>query len=126
MLGYVYTKSDLNEDNLLEGVSSVSSLLARTGLSPQQLLAGPASLGALWEEAGYRAFPSPRVPKPGQLKYYRGGYIEKTNGSSNGGVVDAIQLELPVDLINSTDYRTKMASSVGDVVAEFHSRYYLS
>jgi len=144
MLGYVYTKSDLNEGNLLEGVSSVSSLLARTGLSPQQLLSGPESLGALWEEAGYRAFPSPRVPKPGKLKYYRGGYITQTHGSSNGdfnhhsllskktqessngGVVDAIQLELPVDLINSTEYRTKMASSVGDVIAEFYSRYYLS
>merc|ERR1712192_96436 len=144
LLGFVYTKSDLNEDNLLEGVSSVSSLLARTGLSPQELLSGPASLGALWEEAGYRAFPSPRVPKPGKLKYYRGGYITQTHGSSNGdynhhaplskktdgssigGIVDAIQLELPVDLINSTDYRTKMAASVGDVIAEFHSRYYLS
>ena len=30
---------------------------------------------------------------------------KKTQGSSNGGVVDAIQLELPVDLINSTEYR---------------------
>jgi len=144
-LGYVYRKSDMNEGNLpTEGVSSISSLLTRTGLSPQQLLSGPESLGALWEEAGYRAFPSPRVPKPEKLKYYRGGYItqthgssngvfnhhallsKKTHGSSNGGVVDAIQLELPVDLINSTEYRTKMAASVGDVIAEFHSRYYLS
>merc|ERR1711990_1036910 len=142
-LGYVYTKSDLNEGNLLEGVSSVSSLLARTGLSPQQLLAGPGSLGALWEEAGYMAIPSPRQPTPGKDKYYRGGYITQTHGSSNGGfshygllstnhgssnggVVDAIQLELPVDLINSTEYRAKMAPSVGNVIAEFHSRYYLS
>ena len=30
---------------------------------------------------------------------------KKTQGSSNVGVVDAIQLELPVDLINSTEYR---------------------
>merc|ERR1712055_744542 len=144
-LGYVYRKSDLNEGNLpIEGVSSVSSLLARTGLSPQQLLSGPESLGALWEEAGYMAVPSPRQPSPGKDKYYRGGYITQTHGSSNGdfnhhallskktqgssnvGVVDAIQLELAVDLINSTEYRTKMAASVGDVIAEFHSRYYLS
>jgi len=143
MLGYVYTKSDLDEGNLPEGVSSVSSLLARTGLSPQQLLTGPGSLGALWEEAGYLAIPSPRQPKPGKDKYYRGGYITQTHGSSNGGfnhhellsknhgssnggVVDAIQLELPVDLINSTEYRAKMAPSVGDVIAEFYRRYYLS
>merc|ERR1719209_954178 len=125
-LGYVYRKSDLNEGNLLEGVSSVSSLLARTGLSPEQLLSGPGSLGALWEEAGYMAIPSPRQPRPGTDKYYRGGYITQTHGSSNGGVVDAIQLELPVGLISSTEYRAKMAPSVGDVIAEFHSRYYLS
>merc|ERR1712080_107180 len=59
------------------GISSVSSLLARTGLSPEQLLSGPASLGALWEEAGYMAIPSPRQPKPGNDKYYRGGYIPR-------------------------------------------------
>lgn len=125
-LGYVYTKSDLNEGNLLEGVSSVSSLLARTGLSPEELLSGPGSLGALWEEAGYMAIPSPRQPSPGKDKYYRGGYITQNHGSTSGGVVDAIQLELPVDLISSTEYRAKMAPSVGDVIAEFHSRYYLS
>merc|ERR1712216_935794 len=73
-LGYVYRKSDINEGNLpTEGVSSVSSLLTRTGLSPQQLLSGPESLGALWEEAGYMAIPSPRQPSPGKDKYYRGG-----------------------------------------------------
>ena len=51
------------------------------------------------------AVPSPRQPSPGKDKYYRGGYITQNHGSSNGGVVDAIQLELPVDLINSTEYR---------------------
>jgi len=126
-LGYVYRKSDLNEGNLpREGVSSVSSLLARTGLSPQQLLSGPESLGSLWEEAGYMAIPSPRQPKPGTDKYYRGGYITQTHGSSNGGVVDAIQLELPVELTNSTESRARFAASIGDVIAEFHSKYYLS
>jgi len=139
-LGYVYRldrssrsvwllfrKSDLNEGNLpTEGVSSVSSLLTRTGLSPRQLLSGPESLGALWEEAGYMAIPSPRQPSPGKDKYYRGGYITQNHGSSNGGVVDAIQLELPVELTNTTESRAKFAASVGDVIAEFHSRYYLS
>jgi len=126
-LGYVYRKSDINEGNLpTEGVSSVSSLLTRTGLSPQQLLSGPESLGALWEEAGYMAIPSPRQPSPGKDKYYRGGYITQNHGSSNGGVVDAIQLELPVELTNTTESRAKFAASVGDVIAEFHSRYYLS
>jgi len=105
-LGYVYRKSDLNEGNLpTEGVSSISSLLTRTGLSPQQLLSGPESLGALWEEAGYMAIPSPRQPSPGKDKYYRGGYITQNHGSSNGGVVDAIQLELPVELTNTTESR---------------------
>lgn len=126
-LGYVYRKSDLNEGILpTEGVASVSALLARTSISPQDLIAGPGSLGALWEKAGYMAIPSPRQPSPGKLKYYRGGYITQTHGSSNGGVVDAIQLELPTELTNTTESRAKFASKIGGVIAEFHQRYYLS
>ena len=32
-------------------------------------------------------------------------FSSKNHGSTSGGVVDAIQLELPVDLISSTEYR---------------------
>jgi len=129
-LGYGYRKAELNAGDLgrLGPVSSVSSLLARTGQSPEELLTGPDSLGAMWEAAGYKAVPGPAQPTPGRFKYYRGGYITQTHGSSmeaGGGQVDAIQLELPSELTNTTESRRRFATKIGGVVAEFYDLYYL-
>ena len=134
-------KAELNAGDLgrLGPVSSVSSLLARcsltititsprTGQSPEELLTGPDSLGAMWEAAGYKAVPGPAQPTPGRFKYYRGGYITQTHGSSTeagGGQVDAIQLELPSELTNTTESRRRFATKIGGVVAEFYDLYYL-
>ena len=126
-LGYLYSKSQLNTGSLeiFGRISSVSSLLDRTGLSPEALLTGEGSLGAGWERAGYRALPGPRQTRPGNDKYYRGGYITQTYGSGSGGRVDCIQLELPSELTNTTLSRRKFAEAIGGVVADFHKRYYL-
>lgn len=135
-------KAELNAGDLgrLGQVSSVSYLLTRcsitvttatstrTGQSPEELLTGPDSLGAMWEAAGYKAVPSPAQPSPGKFKYYRGGYITQTHGSSadaGGGQVDAIQLELPSELTNTTESRRRFATKIGGVIAEFHDLYYL-
>jgi len=134
-LGYVYTKSELNEGNLasLGPVSSISSLLSRHGLSPEEMMSGEGSLGAAWEQAGYKAVPSPRQAKPGTDVYYRGGYITQTHGSRDGGNVDAIQMEFPKELITDGDDPAEMlitfkgetfANKIGDVITNFHNKYY--
>jgi len=125
-LGYAYTKDQLNSGNLarLGSLSSISSLLTRTRRSPTSLLSGPSSLGAAWEKSGYRAVPSPRKPRPGTDKYYRGGYITQTHGSSGGGNVDAIQLEMPSELTRSTTSRRKFAVTIGGVISRFHAKFY--
>lgn len=125
-LGYVYLKSQLNAGHLerLGPVSSVSSLIARTGLTPQEMISGEFSLGAMWEEAGYKAVPSPRQPRPGTDLYYRGGYTVQTHGSSHGGKVDAIQLEMPKELLERASVRNRFANKVGEIVTIFHTTYY--
>jgi len=125
-LGYVYTKDELNAGNLdsLGPISSISSLLARTGLSAESMMSGPESLGAAWEEAGYKAVPSPRQPEPGSTVYYRGGYTVQTHGSRDGGNVDAIQLEFPGEVISDDTRRPTFAAKIGDVLTNFHETYY--
>merc|ERR1712080_719472 len=117
-LGYVYTKDELNAGNLdrLGPISSISSLLARTGLSAESMMSGPESLGAAWEEAGYKAVPSPRKREPGSTVYYRGGYTVQTHGSRDGGNVDAIQLEFPGEVISDDTRRPTFAAKIGDVL----------
>jgi len=125
-LGYVYTKDELNAGNLdsLGPISSISALLARTGLSAESLMSGEESLGAAWEEAGYKAVPSPRQPNPGTTVYYRGGYTVQTHGSRDGGNVDAIQLEFPAEVINDDTRRDTFATKIGGVLTGFHETYY--
>lgn len=95
-LGYLYKRAELNSGDLCSTVPSVAALLKRIGLSPLELVCGGRSLGALLEEQGHRAVPSPRQPGPGGQRYYKGGYISQTHGSSTGGQVDAIQVPHPL------------------------------
>lgn len=60
MIGYLYRKGELNEGNFRRTIPSINTLLARTGVSPEQLVLGNKSLGAMFERSGYKAVPSPR------------------------------------------------------------------
>ncbi len=69
MLGYRVNKETLNALDFPAANSSVRALFSRLsdeGMTGEELLAGKSSLGALWEEAGYKAVPSPRQPNPGK------------------------------------------------------------
>jgi len=124
-IGYLYKPKDLNAGDYTKDVSSMAALMARTGMSPTELLAGEHSLGALFEREGYLAIPSPRQPVPGEDKYYRGGWITQIHGSRDGGDVDALQIEQPraireAELEEREEYTRKLAK----VIAEYHQRYY--
>jgi len=98
MIGYLFVSKELNSGKIDIKKSSIQALVARTGLPVEQFLYGQESLGAMFESAGYKAVPSPRQPRPGQEKYYRGGWITQVHGSRDGGVIDAIQLEFPTEI----------------------------
>ncbi|MEN3944255.1 hypothetical protein WJU23_23335 [Prosthecobacter sp. SYSU 5D2] len=78
-LGYLHTPVDLSsgEDVLnapgFAAGGSLGWLAARSSLPYVQLLRGPQSFGALLEERGFAATPSPRAPVPDE-PYFKGGY----------------------------------------------------
>lgn len=64
-VGYLISKTDLNEENYNASASSVLTLSSESGLDGRTLMTGPDSFGAKLEEEGYHAVPSPRQPFPG-------------------------------------------------------------
>jgi len=107
-------------------VPSVASLLTRTGLSPEELIVGEKSLGALLENFGYRAVPSPRQRSPGTDRYYRGGHITQKHGSSGGGNIDAIQIEVPAEVRHQggVTLRTDFSRDLARVLADYMELHY--
>ena len=98
MIGYLFTKQDLNSGQSDDELSSIKALVRRTGLPVQQFLYGENSLGSMIERGGYKAVPSPSQPYPGMDKYYRGGWITQVYGSKDEGNIDAVQLEFPTEI----------------------------
>jgi len=97
-LGYLWKIPELNARNYTRK-SSVESLMSRKNYTPEDITYGNVSLGYLFESAGYKAIPSPRQEVPGKDKYYRGGWITQEWGSDeDGGVIDAIQVEVPSEI----------------------------
>jgi len=129
-IGYLYKKSELNNGDLFSSIPSIKGLLERTGDSPMSLVLGEKSLGALIEESGYRAVPSPRQESPGNERYYKGGYISQTHGSRNKESFiqgfDAIQIEVPGEIRHEggEKVRTKFAKDFAAVLVKFMELYY--
>jgi len=90
----------------------------------QKLLSGTYSMGAMAEARGFKSVPSPQFQRPNMSnpgKYYSGGYITKRWGSRNGGDIDSIQFELPMDV--RKNFKTS-GPQLGEVVVEFMERHY--
>ena len=60
MIGYLFTKSELNDGVFNKSTPSIASLIQRTGEYVEEVLFGETSLGAMFERSGYKAVPSPR------------------------------------------------------------------
>jgi hypothetical protein len=111
-----------SDDRLSNGAfaanSSVRHLAEHSSSSFANLSRGTWSLGALLEDAGYPAIPSPGNPDPGTdsagdaLNYFRGGYNTIHHGSLNGGTVDAIQIEHPPSIRENAQNRADYAQAL--------------
>jgi len=126
MLGYLIDKDDLDDRNYPIRESSVRALIERTKLPAEEILFGKMSLGALFEESGYKALPSPRQPKPDGDKYFNGGYIVRTHGSRNKGNVDAIQLEFPSWIRShaTDDMREEFCEKLAKNIVRYYIHFY--
>ena len=126
-LGYLISNDNLDRGSLRPSESSIKSLAARAaarGVSFSSLVRGSDSLGKMFQDAGYKAIPSPDWPSPSSGsngKYYRGGYTTLTWGSKNGGNIDCIQMELPPKPRQDSEIH---GPKIGRVMAEFVRRWY--
>jgi hypothetical protein len=103
-LGYLLSDDELRlPDATLLGsafanASSIRELVSSSGSNLPQLLRGEFSLGAMFEQRGYPAVPSPSQPFPlvvdgVEEEYFSGGYNTEVHGSMFGGKISGFQLE---------------------------------
>ena len=108
--------------------SSIARLVsdAKSGQRGVALLRGANSLGALLSAAGYASIPSPSVPAPqvGE-EYFDGGFNTQRNGSSSGGLLDAIQIESQFTGVrDSAINRARFAGALSAALMEILERQY--
>jgi hypothetical protein len=127
-LGYLLSSEELqldddllNSDSFVE-YSSIRNLIGKNvkSYSYSELVRGKYSMGSLLEAKGYTTVPSPRhtSPKPGE-PYFAGGYNTTRHGSSSGGTIDGIQIEIDEELRSDPARRDKFAADVSVVLLEF-------
>jgi len=123
-LGYLLHSSELNGGTGQVKLTSLRAMGERNGLSVDDLMTGPNSFGALMQESGFAAVPSPDIPYPGNDLYFTGGYTTYTYGSKYGGQVDAIQAETPWGVRCCDDMRMAFAHAVAQDIVTFMEKYY--
>jgi hypothetical protein len=132
-LGYLLSSEELQlEDSLLDDgsfveFSSIRNLAGhnRDSLTLAELVRGRYSMGSMLEEKGYKCVPSPELPSPGPGEpYFSGGYNTYRHGSSSGGTIDGIQIELDEDIRTDTVSRNELISDLAAVLLEFLKTHY--
>lgn len=132
-LGYLLYGSELRENDEVinsEEIIEVSSIenLARQNASSSthaQLIRGDEALGTQFALKGYPGVPSRQDPYPlPEDLYFNGGYNTFHHGSSPGGSIDAIQLELYSAIRFDSIKRVAFADSFVTVVLRYLQKHY--
>ena len=125
-IGYLLTSDELDNSNdyIDKNISindvSIYSLLNSSGQSLSELLSGPTSLGALFEDNNYTALPSPQSRSPEGMRYFSGGYNTFRYGTNRNFNFSSIQLEFPFQGLRDTPQsRTLFAATFVDLVQEY-------
>jgi hypothetical protein len=133
-LGYLLSSEELQLDNelidsgALVEYSSIRNLADKNNnsYSYSELVRGNNSLGSLLEKRGYSSVPGPMHPSPQPDEpYFSGGYNITRHGSSSGGTIDGIQIEIDEDLRSDPVKREKLTADLSSVLIEFLKIYYL-
>ena len=120
------TDSDLDDDMFIEK-SSMRNLIYshQKQIRFTELVRGKFSLGAMLDEAGYPAVPSPAHSSPGEASYFRGGNSLNRHGSSSGGPIDGIQVETNKENIRDSNANVeKFDQAFVKVLIPYMDRYY--
>ena len=125
-IGYLLTAEELDNSNdyIDQNISindvSIYSLLNSSGQTLSELLSGPNSLGALFENNNYTALPSPESRSPEGMRYFSGGYNTFRYGTNREFNFSSIQLEFPFQGLRDTPQsRTQFSSIFVDLVHEY-------
>jgi len=126
-IGYLLTSDELDNSNdyIDQNISindvSIYSLLNSSGQSLSDLLSGPSSLGALFEENNYSALPSPESRSPEGMRYFSGGYNTFRYGTNRNFNFSSIQLEFPFQGLRDTQQsRNLFAATFVELVQEYY------
>jgi hypothetical protein len=107
-LGYLLSAAELARSDaelaapVYAAKSSVAALAEHSPHAFTSVLRGEHSFGALLEQRGYAAVPSPSAPHPEGAPYFSGGYSTARHGSRDGGIIDALQLEANLQGVRDT------------------------
>ena len=126
-IGYLLTSDELDNSNdyIDQNISindvSIYSLLNSSGQSLSDLLSGPSSLGALFEENNCSALPSPESRSPEGMRYFSGGYNTFRYGTNRNFNFSSIQLEFPFQGLRDTPQsRNLFAATFVELVQEYY------
>ena len=83
------------------------------------IVRGGTSFGTIMDSLGYACVPSVNDLGPAGSRYFSGGYITARHGSRDGGIISAVQVELPQPGIRDTEenwssYASAFATAVGE------------
>ena len=131
-LGYALDAKQLNRPDAdfdtseLITLSALRDLHARAGGSAATLLRGPASLGAFFNAANYRAVPGPQEPQPGTEPFFAGGYIVRTHAAAaTTPRIDGVQIETYYPGLRDTaGNRAAFARSAAAALTTFIETHY--
>ena len=125
-IGYLLTSDELDNSNdyIDQNISindvSIYSLINSSGQTLSELLSGPNSLGALFENNNYTALPSPQSRSPEGMRYFSGGYNTFRYGTNRNFNFSSIQLEFPFQGLRDTPQsRNLFAATFVDLVQEY-------
>ena len=129
-LGYALTAaslalpdSTLNDPAIID-TTTIRSLASQPGAYFPEILRGTTSLGGLLQSAGLDSLPSPVFPDPAGNPYFTGGYIVRQHGSRDAGTVDAIQIESPFSIRDSSSSRAPLVAALGPALQVFFQTHY--
>lgn len=129
-LGYLLTKSDLENEKLSNSLNtSIRSLASKSYLSLEEMIRGEkVSLGSLIEsKSNFKVVPSPGYKSPKGGNYYSGGFITEFHGSfyDISKRLNSIQIELPI-WMRTDKYIDLSAKHLARAIFEFYQLHSLN
>ena len=123
-LGYLIKGDELDlpdeelSTNAFKNKSSIRVLADSSAYGFINIVRGGTSLGTIMDSLGYACVPSVNDLGPAGSRYFSGGYITARHGSRDGGIISAVQVELPQAGIRDTEenwstYASAFATAVG-------------